>query len=782
MSASRAPLRLLLTALCASAVAGAQCRREPPVVVYDLVARLASAERWSSREVVLFGTPDAEPHLADGFYRENNPVGGAGFVWSRRESELSFTWPAVADRTAVLEMAPYSGVHNQTAQVSLNGTLLESLRLNDARHRYRLSLPAAAQRPGENRLRFTFGADASPAANGSAAGDQRRLAAAFYSVVVGAREDAGIDELLGRAAPSPFSISTDASGVPALTLIGPSVVRYALRVPKGAAFRFIPQVHPQAQAAGESASFRVTVESVSGNERVAWSKVIGPRDKPVEVSVPLGVDAGTLVRLGLHVGPAAGGTASSLSWGTWRAPRILGAAATTAAAAETPGARTAADQIRKGTAGGSVLLVILDAARARSFGLYGHGGGTTPSIDRLGAEGIVFERAFTPAVYTLAAMSSVWTSQYPDRHHADVSFSAQLPKDKLTLADVLGAQGVRTVGFVANQVAGSFNGFDRGFAEFQDVWRDHGSGSAALVDAVVPWLDTAIGRRFFAYVHFREPHAPYDPPPPYAARFPAGNSISPAERAGSNLDARVKALNQSQRQPAPGEIDALRALYEGNLASADAEFGRLRAALEKRGLWDATTIIVTADHGESMFEHGFIGHNTQVFDESTHVPLVIRFANGVRPPQGATKNLVDLRDIAPTIADLFGVLGKGGSDREFTGRSLLERLADGAGEEFVLSRTVWDRPVYALRDSAFKAILNTRTGALQLYDLAADSQETKDVSGTDAIRTAYYRQALENAVARLAPVRTDDASRKLTKEQCESLKALGYVGAGVKCE
>jgi arylsulfatase A-like enzyme len=122
-----------------------------------------------------------------------------------------------------------------------------------------------------------------------------------------------------------------------------------------------------------------------------------------------------------------------------------------------------------------VLFVILDAGRARSFGAYGYPRETTPQIDRLAAEGVVFERVYTPAVYTLGAMSSIWTSQYPDRHHSEVSFSARLPKDRLTLAELLSAQGVHTVGFVANAVAGKLFGFDRGFSEFHEVFRTIGS-------------------------------------------------------------------------------------------------------------------------------------------------------------------------------------------------------------------------------------------------------------------------------------------------------------------
>jgi hypothetical protein len=113
--------------------------------VYDLARRLPVAERWSARDLILFGTPAAEPHQADGFYREAN---GGGFVWSKDEAELSLTWPTPAPRAAVVDLAPYGGVKGQSVKVRLNGVEVGGFALNDVRHRYRLALPAQAQRSG----------------------------------------------------------------------------------------------------------------------------------------------------------------------------------------------------------------------------------------------------------------------------------------------------------------------------------------------------------------------------------------------------------------------------------------------------------------------------------------------------------------------------------------------------------------------------------------------------------------------------------------------------------
>ena len=143
-------------------------------------------------------------------------------------------------------------------------------------------------------------------------------------------------------------------------------------------------------------------------------------------------------------------------------------------------------------------------------------------------------------------------------------------------------------------------------------------------------------------------------------------------------------------------------------------------ALADQGLLEHTVVIVAADHGEELREHGWIGHNVQVFEPTVRVPLIIRFPKGTAPAGKRVSALSDLLDIAPTIADIFGVRGKGGSDREFQGQSLLPVVLGAPGKPAVLSRSVWDRPRYALRDDRFKFFYDSRTGEEQLFDLVTD--------------------------------------------------------------
>jgi arylsulfatase A-like enzyme len=762
--------RLAAISLLAAAL-GSGCPGRPKAVVYDLAARASVAETWSAADVLRFGTPAAEPRLAEGFHREAGEA-EEPFLWSKGEAEVVFQWDAPVGRVAVLDAAPYRGVRDQSVEVRLNGTRVDGFRLNDTRHRYRIALPAAAQRAGDNRLRFVFAATASPADADPKSLDKRHLAAAFYTLVTGPASDPSLDDLLGRDAPRPFVVEKP-EGVPGLTLLGPAVVRFALKLPPSAELRFTPELLPAARAAAGAASFRVTVEGTTGGEREVWSRVLDARaNPPGEQAVRLPGAPGDVVRVGLAVGEAG---RPRFAWGRFVAPRVLGTGGghPLEPAPVSPEDDARADGLRKSLTTANVLLIILDAGRAQSFGAYGYSRPTTPEIDRIASEGVVFERVYTPAVYTLGAMSSVWTSQYPDRHHSEVSFSARLPKDRLTLAELLAAQGVHTAGFVANAVAGKGFGFDRGFVDFVEVFRTLGSRGDVFRQVLPPWLAANRNRRFFAYVHFREPHFPYDPEAPFDTMFGPDRPIPKAARRDFGFFTDV---NQGRRPFGEAEREHLVRLFDGNLAFADQEVGALRQAMEREGLWEKTVVIVAADHGEELFERGWIGHNVHLYEPSVHVPLIVRFPKGTGPAGTRVAALADLLDLAPTIADVLGARGKGGSDREFQGRSLLPVVLGAPGKPALLARTVWDRPRYALRDERFKFFYDTRTGEERLFDLEADPGESKDLAAAEPLRTAYYRQALHSWTLRLAqrgPAGGETA--ELSREQCENLKSLGYI-------
>lgn len=760
------------------------CPSRPKTAIYDLAERAAIAELVSPRQIVLFGTPGAEPHLADGFFREATRRDGEGFIWARADCQISFTWKDPAARAVLFDLEPYRGVKAQRAQVLLNEKAVGSIEI-DARRRHLVDLPAALQVGGENRIKLVFAGTASPRATETASADDRQLAAALFSVMVGAAGDPVLLDLLGRDAPRPLAYGKDGAA-PVLTQVGTSSVRYAVWLPASAELRFTPDLHATARASGASARFRVTLEETPGQEREVWSGLVSARDgkPPGEIVVPLEPSrADGIARLGLHVGGASG---DRFAWGVWKAPRVLADRGVDLLAPPpfTDEERRRGDAIRDGLGKPNVVFIILDAARAQNFGCYGYARATTPNIDAMAKEGVVFENAFTPVVYTLAAMSSVWTSQYADRHE-DAAFGAPLSRNKLTLAELLSGQQIHSAGFVTNAMAGKGKGLDRGFLEFREVDREVGSAADSFRQVLPGWIKANRDKRFFAYVHFKEPHCPYDPPPPFHTRFGPDAPIPKASRACPDLGGEVragdifKAANRGTRRLTPEEQEHLVRLYDGNLAFADQEVGKIREWLLSEGLWDKTMVIIAADHGEGLYEHGWIGHNVQVYEESIRIPLIVRLPGAKAAPR--VSGLVDLLDIAPTVADAFGVLGKGGSQDSFRGRSLFPLMAGAAGKPAVLSRTIWDRPRYALRTADEKFLYDSRTGEEALFDLAADPQERQDRVAQQPIKAAYYRETIRAMLQRTITPEPPGPRPTMSCEDCLSLKSLGYLPSDYPC-
>jgi arylsulfatase A-like enzyme len=244
-----------------------------------------------------------------------------------------------------------------------------------------------------------------------------------------------------------------------------------------------------------------------------------------------------------------------------------------------------------------------------------------------------------------------------------------------------------------------------------------------------------------------------------------------------------RAINQRQRPFSPEEQAHLVRLYDGNLAYVDREVGYLRRALEEAGVWDETVFILAADHGEGLWEHGWIGHNVQVYEPSARIPLIVRLPSGAGSRGIRIDALADLVDIAPTVADVFGVRDEGGADRAFQGRSLLPVIAGAPGRPIVVSRTVWERPRYALRDGRWTLVYDTANGDEELFDTADDPGETRNVAKERPLRAAYLRQTLLLWVARVFQPEGGAAAgpAAMSRDECEALKALGYLAEDQPC-
>lgn len=428
-----------------------------------------------------------------------------------------------------------------------------------------------------------------------------------------------------------------------------------------------------------------------------------------------------------------------------------GVAATVAAACGRPAAPPTAIATPK-----HLVLVTIDTLRADRLGAYGNTTIPTPNFDRLAREGVRALDASTHVPITRPSHTSLFTGRYPAEHGVRDNISLPLAADVPTLAEALKGQGFATAAFVSSFVLASSSGLDRGFDHYDDAVDGPSKDEAATLsqaqrrgDAtlsrVEQWLDARSpdtrARRTALWVHLYDPHDPYDPPAPFVSQF--------ADRP-----------------------------YDGEVAWTDTLLGRLRTSLEARGLWDDAVVVVTADHGESLGEHGESGHGFFAYETTLAIPFVVR---GPGIPAGATlAGTLRLVDVAPTLLRLLGLPPMAGT----TGESVADHLTSGAslGARTTYAESLTPLVHYqwsdlrVLRDGRWKYILAPRP---ELYDLTSDPGERTDLSMRDTATARRLRAALEGLLKGERARALDPASRPaVSAETLQKLGALGYVSPG----
>ncbi len=393
----------------------------------------------------------------------------------------------------------------------------------------------------------------------------------------------------------------------------------------------------------------------------------------------------------------------------------------------------------------NVLLISLDTCRADALGCYGNESGATPNLDALADEGLLFENAISPVPITMPAHSSLFTGLTPPHHGVRGNLDHRLDPSNLTLAEMLAGHVESSAGFISARVLDGRFGIDQGF----DIWDDdleaarHRAFGAErrgddTVNRAIAWLESNAGGPFFLFVHLYDPHEPYEPPEPFAARF-AGN------------------------------------LYQGEVAYTDVQVGRMLEALRRLELDATTAVVVVGDHGELLGEHGELTHTYFVYRNAVRVPLLMRVPGvaGGRRLSGT----VGLVDVAPTLCGLLGI-----SAPETDGRDLSTLIREGGDGDI-------EHPIYcesltptryganSLRAVTTSSWSFIRTKRPELYDLVRDPGETANLVAT---RTEVL-QRLETILAEMTSAeRTDlDAAVEVDPETARQLAALGYMSSAV---
>jgi choline-sulfatase len=398
----------------------------------------------------------------------------------------------------------------------------------------------------------------------------------------------------------------------------------------------------------------------------------------------------------------------------------------------------------------NLLVITVDTCRADHIGAYGNPSAKTPNIDRVAADGVLFENCLTPVPLTLPAHCSIFTGLYPPGHQVRNNGTYRLGPDRATLAGILGGRGYQTGAFVASFVLLSKFGLNRGFDTYDDsldarnLINNFRSEIPAgeVYNKFKFWFRKNGTQKFFAWVHLYDPHVPYAPPKEFASMFP----------------------------------DSPQGRYDGEIAYADSIVGRIFSDLKEAGVFEKTLIVLCADHGEAFGEHGEVEHGIFCYQDTLRVPLIMS-KRGTLPAAGRIRPMVSLIDVTPTILDLLGIAAPGG----LRGRSLVPLVRKGAAGE---KRPFYLESMYGREEMGWAPLAGIISlpykyislPTPELYDLDNDPDEKTNLASERPAVSREMDGTLAATVASLAGSGTESKT-SLSAQDREHLKALGYVSA-----
>jgi arylsulfatase A-like enzyme len=406
---------------------------------------------------------------------------------------------------------------------------------------------------------------------------------------------------------------------------------------------------------------------------------------------------------------------------------------------------------RRRTERPDVVLVTLDTTRRDRLGCYGYSRPTSPNLDALAGRSVVFDRAVAASSWTLPSHASIFTGKLPSSHGADYDpegplrltqaiegpeewaeyRASGLSTSEATLALLLREGGYETAAVVGGPWMKRVFGLDRGF----EIYDDEGIGDvngrlASEVTASALEILQKTERPFFLFLNYFDPHGPYEAPSPFGGTFGA----EPADR------------------------------YDEEILYMDHHIGRLFERMKREGVFDDSLILVTADHGELLGEHGKMGHGATLFEEEIHVPFLVKYPGDEVAP-GRSGEPVHHVDVLPMVLERLGLSAPSSAER-----SRQPLLAEVNPLAFMSSEGSW-RALYLGRHK----LLWNSLGNHALYDLENDPGEQNDLSRTDSERMKAAVGVIERVFASLPPPGEPGPPATLDEETLKALRSLGYV-------
>ena len=402
----------------------------------------------------------------------------------------------------------------------------------------------------------------------------------------------------------------------------------------------------------------------------------------------------------------------------------------------------------------NIVFITVDTTRSDRMGFMGNAHGLTPHLDLVAGQGIVFERAYSQAPLTPVSHATIFTATYP-QFHTVTDFGHPLPTLLPYLPEILQKAGYKTAAFIGSLIldprASMAPGFDRGFAYFdagfrakadpdEDRYSTIERRGGDVVSHAIRWLNGNSKSPFFVWVHLYDPHAPYEPPSPYDKRF---------------------------KDP-----------YDGEIAYADACLGKLFSYLRQHGLYENTMIVMMSDHGESLGAHGESMHGIFLYDETIHVPLIMKLPRELLARHRVSAR-VRLVDVAPTLLSMLSLP----LPPTFQGESLVPLMkGDAKGAKDLPAYAETDYPHRAFGWSALRSLrsgkyLFVRSPKRELYDESRDKDAGHNLAeSSPAVATTLLAQ-IDELHDKTAIVSDKAQPTQLTGDQADNLSALGYVAS-----
>jgi len=429
-----------------------------------------------------------------------------------------------------------------------------------------------------------------------------------------------------------------------------------------------------------------------------------------------------------------------------------------------------------------IVFITIDTLRADHLGCYGYKRNTSPNIDRLAENGILFENAIAQAPWTIPSIASMLTSKFPPELGM-IEKNSAFDGNQNLISSILQKNGYETAGFVSCVLdfLTPQRGFAKGFDHYIGLEETHARAEVINRHAF-EWIDRRTGNKpMFMWMHYCDVHSDYNAPEPFKNSF-TDKEIDRALGRSKTLKGVLKGEKAFNAQ----ELEESIVLYDQEILYTDHHIGKLIDKIKESENFENTLIIIGADHGEEFLEHGGVLHQTSLYDELLRAPLIFHCPKSL-PGGERISNQVQNMDIAPTLLEFCRIPG----DPEFRGQSLMP-LMQGKSDSIdgfafshldISSFNMWCdnwkqsilRTVYMARSNEEKLIYEPLSESFEYYDLREDPEEQHDLFNQKDLESHPIKNALLNFYKQMERRPDDSQKMELERETLDRLEALGYI-------